>query len=138
MTQKPSPLQLSLLSLRLGVFLVMAIWTVDKLLNPQHSAAVYEKFYFIGGLPVWIFSAIGIAEMALLIAFLLGLARKLTYGAVLALHTVSTLSAFNQYLNPFEGHNLLFFAAWPMLAACLSLFLLRAEDTFLSLPVTRK
>lgn len=28
-----------------------------------------------------------------------------------------------------EGPNLLFFAAWPMLAACLALFLLRDEDT---------
>ena len=137
MTTPPSPLQLSLLSLRLGVFIVMAIWTVDKLLNPQHSAAVYEKFYFIGGLPSWLFSAIGIAEMVLLIAFLLGIARKLTYGIVLAMHSVSTLSAFAQYMNPFEGSNLLFFAAWPMLAACFSLFLLRDEDNFLSVPRTR-
>ncbi len=137
MSQKPSPLQLSLLSLRLGVFLVMAIWTVDKLLNPQHAAAVYENFYFIGGVPTWLFSAIGIAEMALLIAFLLGMARRLTYGIVLAMHSVSTLSAYSQYLNPFEAHNLLFFAAWPMLAACFSLYLLRDEDTFLSVSPAR-
>jgi hypothetical protein len=34
-----------------------------------------------------------------------------------------------QYLNPWEPNNLLFFAAWPMLAACFSLYLLRELDT---------
>jgi len=46
------------------------------------------------------------------------------------MHTVSTLSSYAQYLDPFN--NLLFFAAWPMLAACVALFLLRGHDTLLS------
>jgi hypothetical protein len=41
---------------------------------------------------------------------------------------VSTFSSYKQYLAPFEGPNLLFFAAWPMLAACFTLFLLRDQD----------
>ncbi len=45
------------------------------------------------------------------------------------MHAVSTLSSFRQYLAPFKGPNLLFFAAWPMLAACIALFLLRDLDT---------
>jgi putative oxidoreductase len=43
------------------------------------------------------------------------------------LHGISTLSSYRQYLDPFD--NLLFFAAWPMLAACVALFLLRDLDT---------
>jgi len=46
----------------------------------------------------------------------------------LVLHAVSTLSSFKQYLAPFDGPNLLFFAAWPMLAACFALFILRDLD----------
>lgn len=42
---------------------------------------------------------------------------------VLLLHGISTLSSYRQYLDPFN--NLLFFAAWPMLAACFALYLLR-------------
>jgi hypothetical protein len=38
------------------------------------------------------------------------------------------LSAFRQYLTLFEGSHLLFFAAWPMLAACAALYLLRDRD----------
>lgn len=43
-------LRLSLLLLRLGVFVVMGVWTLDKFLNPAHTAAVFEHFYLIKGL----------------------------------------------------------------------------------------
>jgi len=52
--------------------------------------------------------------------------KTITYGAVLLLHAVSTLSSWQQYLG-FDS--LLFFAAWPMLAACYALFALRDLDT---------
>ena len=100
--------------------------------NPDHAAAVYEKFYFIGGVTPTLLLGIALAELALLLAFVAGIAKTYTYGAVLLLHAVSTLSSYQQYLNPFEGPNLLFFAAWPMLAACLALFWLRAEDRLLA------
>ncbi len=122
-------IQAALFYTRLSVFLVMFMWTIDKLLNPVHASKVYAKFYFISGLETFIFYAIGIGEMIILLSFLAGYKKKLSYGAVLLFHTVSTLSTFEQYLNPFEGTNLLFFAAWPMLAACFTLFLLRDEDT---------
>ncbi len=119
---------ISLLAIRLSVFLVMLMWTLDKLVNPAHAAKVYEMFYFIPGLDSTAFMAIAIAELLLLAAFVLGLYKTFTYGAVLVLHGVSTLSSFAMYLDPWEGINLLFFAAWPMLAACYALFLLRNED----------
>ncbi len=122
---------LALLVLRLGVFLVMAVWTADKFVNPEHAARVYEGFYGIGGLGRGAFLAIGVAEALLLLAFLAGLAKTWTYGAVLVLHGVSTLSSWKQYLAPFD--NLLFFAAWPMLAACFALFWLRRLDTLATL-----
>lgn len=126
-------LQVSLLALRLTVFLVMAVWTVDKFVNPAHAAGVYESFYFIPGLGAGTIMVIGAAEAALLIGFVAGFLKQVTYGLVLLAHAVSTLSTFQQYLAPFEGPNLLFFAAWPMLAACLALYLLRDRDRLLTL-----
>ena len=38
-------LQWSLFSLRLGVFIVMIMWTFDKFVNPGHSARIFEHFY---------------------------------------------------------------------------------------------
>ena len=76
--------------------------------------------------------AIGAIEIIILLLFLVGYKKKYAYGAVLILHAVSTFSSFKQYLVPFEGPNLLFFAAVPMLAACFTLFLLRDQDKILS------
>lgn len=123
----------SLLLLRLSVFVVMLVWTLDKFVNPVHAALVYKRFYFIPGLGETTFIVIGIAELLLLAAFVVGWQKRWTYGAVLLLHAVSTLSSYQQYLSPFAGVNLLFFAAWPMLAACFALYYLRDLDTRLTL-----
>ncbi len=115
--------------LRVSVFLLMFMWTIDKFLNPGHAAGVYAKFYFLGGLGTTIMYLVGLVELVLIIGFVLGVQKPLTYGAVLVLHGISTLSAFPQYLAPFDGPNLLFFAAWPALAACYALYVLRDRDT---------
>lgn len=126
-----SKLPLSLLLLRVGVFVVMFMWTLDKFVNPAHTAAVMEKFYFLEGIGTPLIYALGALQMLLVLGFILGYKKTWTYGIVLVLHASSTLSSFGQYLEPWK--NLLFFAAWPMLAACIALYLLRDEDTLLAL-----
>lgn len=129
-----SRLRIALLLLRLSVFLVMLMWTIDKFVRPTHAASVFEKYYLLGGLGNTVAFALGALEIALLTAFVLGIGKRLTYGAVLVLHGISTLASFKHYMAPFDGPNLLFFAAWPMLAACMSLYLLRDLDTLGVLP----
>ena len=119
--------RLPLLLLRLGVFLVMLMWTLDKLVNPDHAGAVFANFYGLEGVGPALLAVVAVAELALIAAFVAGFARRWSYGLVLVFHAVSTLSSWRQYLDPFE--NLLFFAAWPMLAACFALFWLRDLDT---------
>lgn len=133
MNQEPIEQQLpkALLALRLSVFIVMLVWTLDKFVNPDHASGVYETFYLIGGLGETIFIVIGVLELVLILAFVAGLFKRWTYGIVLVLHAISTLSTWKLYLAPFD--NLLFFAAWPMLAACWALYLLRDADTLLTL-----
>ncbi len=121
----PQHLKLSLFLLRLGVFIVMAAWTLDKFIDPAHAARVYEGFYMIGGLGNEIMMAIGAIEMLIILAFLAGLWKRYTYGFVMLVHGVSTFSSWEKYTIDI---NLLFFAAWPMLAACIALYLLRDQD----------
>jgi hypothetical protein len=128
-----SRLPLALLLMRLSVFAVLLVWTVDKLVRPEHAAAVFENFYLIGGLGHTAFTVIGILEVLLIAAFVAGFRKRLTYGAVFILHGISTLSSYKQYLNPFQDANLLFFAAWPMWAACFALYVLRERDTLWSI-----
>ncbi len=128
-----NPVATALVSLRLSVFLVMLVWTLDKFINPQHASAVFENFYLISGLsniPIYI---IGGIQLLIIISFVLGIKKTLSYGAVLFLHSVSTLSPFKVYLAPYQDTNILFFAAWPMLAACFTLFYLRRWDTKLTI-----
>ena len=128
----PSNLQLSLFFMRISIFVVMLMWTMDKFINPSHSAKVFEKFYFIAELESTVMAVIGFIELIILTGFVLGIYKRFFYGAVLCFHAISTVSSFQQYLSPFEGPHLLFFAAWPMLAGCFMLYLLREDDTLLS------
>ncbi len=120
-------IRVSLFALRLGVFVVMLFWSLDKLLNPEHTARVFAHFYRIPDLEAGAALAVGVGQLAVVLAFGAGLWKRWTYGLVLVMHAISTFSSYRQYLEPWE--HLLFFAAWPMLAACLALYLLRDADT---------
>jgi hypothetical protein len=125
--------RLPLLLLRLGVFVVMLVWVGDKFFNPGHTAQVLEGFFFMKGVSTGTIRIIGAVELVVIVGFLLGFLKRFTYGAVLVLHALSTLAPFKLYLAPYEGPNILFFAAWPMLAACFALYYLRDQDTMMSI-----
>ena len=93
----------ALLALRLGVFIVMVMWTLDKFVNVSHAARVFEGFYGIAGLGQGVMAAIGVVELLLVLAFVAGYQKRISYGGVLLLHGVSTLSSYRQYLDPFNN-----------------------------------
>ncbi len=111
----------------------MLIWALDKLIRPEHAAEIYQSYYQLSGFAHIAMYVIGALELILLILFVLGLFKRVTYGLVLIFHAISTVSSFKQYFAPYVGPHLLFFAAWPMLAACFALYLLREKDTLLAL-----
>jgi putative oxidoreductase len=125
-TEKRLPL--ALLLLRLSVFVVMFVWTVDKFIEPQHASKIMAVFYSISGVGDVLVYLLGIIELAIILAFVLGFAKRWSYGLVLLLHAISTLASYQKYLNPLQPPNLLFFAAIPMLAACFVLYYLREAD----------
>ena len=127
---EPKPLAISLLLLRLGIAIVFIMWTLDKFINPAHTAAVFKAFYGFEGLSTTLSVVLGIVQIVIVVAFTIGYKRTLSYGAILIMHAFSTLISYSRYLDPWEGSNLLFFAAFPMLAACIALFMLRAYDSY--------
>lgn len=131
-------LPLTLLFLRLSVFLVMLIWTIDKFVQPQHASKIMEHFYFTAGVGNAAIYVLAGLELVLLVAFVAGMAKRSTYGLVLLLHGISTVSAYKQYLHPFQPTHLLFFAAWPMLAACFALYYLREDDVLWTVKASNK
>lgn len=126
-------LAISLFLLRLGISIVFLMWTIDKFINPQHTAAVFEHFYFISTLENNAAYAIGAVQLIVVLAFLFGALKTYSYLAILAMHTISTVSSYANYLDPWTSPNLLFFAAIPMLAGCWTLWSLRQNDTLFSI-----
>lgn len=126
LTQRVS---LVLLLTRLSVFAAMIIWVIDKFAQPDHTAAVFQAFYGVSGVATGLVYVLGTLQLIIMVGFLLGYQKRITYGLVLLMHTASTLVSFPKYLAPFESANILFYAAWPMLAACFALYYLRDLDT---------
>jgi len=118
--------------LRLGVFIVMFIWTLDKFVRPEHTSAVFQKFYLMPAFSNGISYLIGTIQALIVIGFVIGFKKRFTYGFILILHGVSTLSSYSQYFHPWDGPNILFFAAWPMLSSILALYMLRNYDKLLT------
>jgi len=134
MNLQKETLEKALFSLRITVFLVMLMWTIDKFVRPSHAAAVFENFYALPGLSHAMSYLIGGVELIILLGFLVGFKKKFTYGFVFVVHAIWTISSYQQYFDPYGGKaNLLFFAAWPMLAAIYTLFVLREHDKRLTL-----
>ncbi|MDB4837035.1 hypothetical protein OAH87_01020 [Marinomonas sp.] len=126
-------LEWSLLGLRLGVFIVLFMWAIDKVLNPNHTAAVLNAFYGIEGSSATLSYILGAIQLTVVLSFLVGFQKRWVTLIVLVIHASSTFISFGKYLDPWSGVNLLFFAAWPMLAGIAVLYILREFDTKFSI-----
>ena len=132
MTPHPLPeARVPLLGLRLATAAFFLVWSLEKILLPEKQQGVFEAFYG-GAQPEGVIVALGVVQTLAVLAFAAGAFKTWTYGAVLAMHAVSTLSTTARLLDPYEGLNHLFWAAVPLLAALVLLFRLRRHDTLLS------
>ena len=134
MTERDTTLEAALLALRLGLTILFAVWALDKLLAPDHAKNVLAIFYgqdkdaISDTLPL----VLGLSQLVLVIAFAIGALKTVTYGALLAMHAVTTIVSLKMHLDPFAVPNILFWANWPILGALVALFLLRHRDRMLS------
>lgn len=118
-----------LLIQRIALALFMGIWALDKFFNPQHTQGVFANFYGIdiAANLTWI---VGLVQLAVILAFLIGFLKTVTYLLMFLMHLVSTASSWKIYLAFLgEDGNLLFWAAIPVLAAFWLQFALRRFDT---------
>ena len=134
---KDRTLEASLLLMRVAIAAFLIVWAIDKVIDPEHAQAVFAHFYFLD-FSTPILQALGFVQMALIVAFAVAFARFWTYGAVLLMHAVSTAATYAQLLRPWANEGqLLFWAAVPVLASMIALFLLRDQDRLLSVDAAR-
>ena len=120
----------ALFILRVGLGLFLLLWGIDKLLAPEATIKIFEVFYFLP-ITAQIAMGLGIAQILLSIAIIIGLWKKWTYTLGLLVHLVGTASTWKQLMNPF-GPNHLFIAALPVLAGFIALAMSHQYDTYLA------
>lgn len=125
-------LEIGLFLIRFSTGIFFLVWSIEKLIFPEITQKVFSRFYFMEISPT-ISLAVGILQTLIVLAFMAGLLKTWTYGAILGMHAVSTLSTYQELLDPYRPPNHLFWAAVPLLAAIIALFILRKEDNFLTI-----
>lgn len=124
---------LSLLGLRASLGALMIIWGLDKLVNPAHGQKVAERFYF--GLFGWasMMPVLGVAQVALGVLVVAGVARRYTYPVLAAVTGMTLIGVWRSVIDPWgwmmKGGNALFFPSLIIFASVLVLIAFRADDT---------
>lgn len=130
-------LQFSLLAMRLTIAFFLMQWVLDKFLDPDHTARIFDFFYKIP-IDVSVSPIIGVVQFVIVSAFLVGFMKRVSFGLVALMHTVTTISTWRSIIMPFaEGNNQLFTTGVPVLAACWALYVLRDRDVLFSVDVWR-
>jgi len=121
----------ALLVLRVSIALFLLPWIIEKFTQPEITAKIFAAFYFVDDLPVTASYAIGGLWLALWLAFVTGFKKRISYGLVMLLHGVGTVTTWFKLLPWLESYNHLFLAAIPTLGAMVALWWLRQHDTIL-------
>ncbi len=129
----PTRLPIALLILRLSLALFLLPWVIEKFTKPETTAKIFAHFYHIDNLSKTMSYGVGGLWALLLLAFVTGYKKRISYGIVLALHALGTVFTWRQLLPFLETHNHLFLASIPTLGALTALYLLRDQDVKWSL-----
>ncbi len=127
-----SSLRLPLFLTRLSIFLFLLPWQLMRFSKPENINGIAQKYYKFS-MPEVGSTITGVLMMALLVAFLFGLKKRISYGLVALLHGIGTAMTIPNLIPGLEGYNQLFLAAVPALMAMVLLYCLRNEDTLLTI-----
>ena len=125
-------LKLPLFLTRLFIFLFMLPWQLMRFTKPEVIDNISSKYYKFS-MPEIGSTISGVVMMVILLAFLVGFKKKISYGLVLLFHTIGTVMTIPYLIPGTENFNALFLAAIPTIGAMLLLYCLRDEDTMLSM-----
>jgi uncharacterized membrane protein YphA (DoxX/SURF4 family) len=127
---KRIPAALLILRFFLATFLLQ--WSIEKLILPGATERIASNFYGVT-LPVEGSYALGVAELIVSLALLLGFYRTISYGLSLLIHTVTVVVSWRQLFDPWglaKVGNHLWISTWPTWGGFAALFLMREWDTW--------
>lgn len=125
-------LKLPLFLTRLSVFYFLLPWQITRFKSPETINNISSKYYKFN-MPEVGSTITGVLMIILLLAFLVGFKKRISYGLVFILHAIGTLMTLPYLIIGTKSINMLFLAAIPTAFAMLLLYCLRDEDTMFSL-----
>ncbi len=126
------PAKYALFITRVLITLFLLPWVMLRFTNAEAAKNIASKYYKVSSLPDIANMGVGVLWIILLLAFVTGFKKHISYALVLALHTFGTIMTLPFLIPGTENFNILFMAALPTIGAMLLLFSLRSQDTFLA------
>jgi putative oxidoreductase len=133
---------IALLTLRVSIALLVLLWGLDKLLDPEHALRVSDSFYM--GLLSWpgLMPVLGIAQVAVAGLAMVGLFRPAVDPLVLLINLGSLAGVWRSIVDPWgwflEGTNVLFFPSLIVAAGCLVLIAFQDQESLVLDRVRRR
>ena len=125
-----SRLAIALLVMRITLGIFFLQWGIEKFVVPATTLAIFRNFYGIN-FGTWVPPILGVLQILLALALLVGFKPRITYGLVLVLHTVTVVVSIPRLISPWNPvSNHFFIAGVPILAAFLALYMLRDWDRY--------
>jgi putative oxidoreductase len=125
---------LALLFLRVSIGLLVLLWGIDKIVDPEHAIRVSDNFYLgLLSLPS-LLPLLGIGQVAVALLAMAGLFRRFVDPMILLINLGSLLGVWRSIVDPWgwvlEGTNVLFFPSLIVVAGCLVLIAFQDEERF--------
>lgn len=123
----------AILSLRVSIALLVLLWGVDKIVDPDHAIRISENFYRgLLSLPA-LMPVLGVAQVAVALLAMAGLFRVWVDPVILLINVGSMLGVWRSIIDPWgwvlEGTNVLFYPSLIITAGCLVLIAFQDQET---------
>ena len=123
----------ALFATRLSIFYFLLPWQLKRFTDPEGIDKIASTHYHLPGWSGALATLTGVFWIVLLIAFVTGFKKTISYGLVFLLHTGAIILSMQAYVFGLKSFILIFIAAIPAAAAMGLLWVLRKEDTLLSI-----
>jgi putative oxidoreductase len=122
----------ALLALRVSIALLVLLWGLDKIVDPDHALRISDNFYLgllsLPALMAWF----GAAQVAVALLAMLGLFRRWVDPIILVINLGSLAGVWRSILDPWgwfmEGTNVLFFPSLIIAVGCLVIIAFQDQE----------
>lgn len=126
-------LEIALLILRLSIGSFLAVWASLKFLRPEWMVNVFTNAYGLSWVTQDLAFIVGSLQALVVLAFITGFARTITYGFVAMMHATGVIASIPNLMEFTRYPNNLLWTSVVTLGALIALFIMRNSDNLLSL-----